>query len=63
MMRTLILAGLLYGHYATGQVWYLYAALGTMHIVQESIIGVVKQQVRGVRHATRQTETETDETS
>ena len=69
MIRTLILAGLLYGHYDTGQVWYLYGAFATLHVIQESIVGVIKtgtdglralQQLRGERDETRQNETEID---
>jgi hypothetical protein len=70
MFRTLILAGLLYGHYATGHIWYLYGAIAALHVVQENIISVIKagttgglraiQQLRGVQHESRDTETETD---
>jgi hypothetical protein len=76
MIRTLILAGLLYGHYATGYVGFLYGAFAVLHIVQESIVGVIKtgyeggvravQQLRkqaqggALRHDKRENETKID---
>jgi hypothetical protein len=43
MLRTIIMAGLLYGYYTTGHVAYIIGAFVAVHIIQESIIGVVKE--------------------
>jgi len=70
MLRTVILGGLLYCYYVSGHVGWLLGAFATMHIIQESIIGVVKggmdagetalQQMRGgAASDERQDETKT----
>lgn len=66
MLRTVILAGLIYGFYVTGHVAFLFGAFATLHIVQEAIIssfrednrGVI-QQLRSIENDKGQDETET----
>jgi hypothetical protein len=47
MLRTGILAALLYGYYATGHIAFLLGAFGFTHLVQESIISIIKDKVGG----------------
>ena len=70
MFRTVLLAGLLYGYYATGHIAFLMGAFVGVHIVQESIIsslresdeiGAIRQLMsKEVHNEERAAETETD---